>query len=156
MARKPRKKRNLTQRRGLNTSPLNNRAVNATTGRLSGGQGAGAFGSVGSVGAVSPKRRKPGITTGTISGLRSSLRTRKPLPSQSITGTGSKNKPTPTASPQRSAATTKTSLHEPRLENSLVEPSRKLPQTCKERPDSKEARKGSGGSRSFVPWCKKT
>lgn len=25
--------------------------------------------------------------------------------------------------------------------------------TCKPRPNSKEARKGSGGSREFVPWC---
>lgn len=24
---------------------------------------------------------------------------------------------------------------------------------CKERPDSREARKGGGGSKAFVPWC---
>ncbi|MCT4608865.1 MAG: hypothetical protein N4A70_06625 [Pelagimonas sp.] len=28
--------------------------------------------------------------------------------------------------------------------------------TCKKRPDSAEARKGSGGSRPFIPWCKKS
>ena len=28
--------------------------------------------------------------------------------------------------------------------------------TCKERPDSAEARKGRGGSRPFIPWCKKS
>ena len=27
--------------------------------------------------------------------------------------------------------------------------------TCKDRPDSAEARKGPGGSRPFIPWCKK-
>lgn len=27
---------------------------------------------------------------------------------------------------------------------------------CKARPDSKKARNGSGGSRTFVPWCKRT
>jgi len=27
--------------------------------------------------------------------------------------------------------------------------------TCKSRPDSRKATKGSGGSRAFVPWCDK-
>lgn len=26
-------------------------------------------------------------------------------------------------------------------------------EVCKERPDSRKARKGSGGSKDFVPWC---
>lgn len=29
------------------------------------------------------------------------------------------------------------------------------PPKCKKRPDSREARKGPGGSRAFIPWCKK-
>ena len=33
---------------------------------------------------------------------------------------------------------------------------RSKPRNCKDRPDSRKARKGSGGSRAFVPWCKKT
>ena len=32
-------------------------------------------------------------------------------------------------------------------------PIQKAP-TCKKRPDSRDARKGSGGSRAFIPWCK--
>lgn len=28
------------------------------------------------------------------------------------------------------------------------------PPHCKKRPDSKKARKGGGGSREFIPWCK--
>lgn len=32
---------------------------------------------------------------------------------------------------------------------------RRLEKRCKQRPDSKEARKGNGTSRAFIPWCKK-
>jgi len=32
--------------------------------------------------------------------------------------------------------------------------SKKRRDVCKERPDSKKAQKGKGGSKSFVPWCK--
>lgn len=32
--------------------------------------------------------------------------------------------------------------------------SRKRRDICKERPDSKKAQRGKGGSKSFVPWCK--
>ena len=32
----------------------------------------------------------------------------------------------------------------------------KTRKTCKKRPDSRKAQKGGGGSRDFVPWCKKS
>lgn len=39
------------------------------------------------------------------------------------------------------------------IDASTTDETKKRP-TCKKRPDSKEARKGSGGSRAFIPWCK--
>lgn len=30
------------------------------------------------------------------------------------------------------------------------------PKTCKARPNPRKAQKGTGGSRPFIPWCKKT
>ena len=41
---------------------------------------------------------------------------------------------------------------EPKPENQSSK--KKTRDVCKQRPDSKKAQKGKGGSKSFVPWCK--
>jgi hypothetical protein len=60
------------------------------------------------------------------------------------------------------SATVKTSntlrkpLHDPIGKSSLQNEARKDRPTCKERPDPAKAARGKGGSRPFIPWCKKT
>lgn len=43
-------------------------------------------------------------------------------------------------------------VHEAPAHSSETRKEKERP-TCKDRPDSRKARKGKGGSRPFVPWC---
>lgn len=117
---------------------------------------AAVFGSAVYVGEENRKRQKTlGENGKNIKRRRISETMKGPSASTSISGTGRKAKSTLTASPHKSA-TPSTKLHDPEKVNSLDDPSRNKKTVCKERPDSREARKGSGGSKPFVPWCKKT
>lgn len=120
-------------------------------------------------GASSTPHRRPGVVS---SAAQPSLR-RSNTPSASDTPTKNlaptaRSKPTataPKASP-RSAVVPPvmgTGWREPPPAPSLQVPVTKeaidkkpdSPPKCKKRPDSREARKGPGGSRAFIPWCKK-
>lgn len=60
------------------------------------------------------------------------------------------NKPLPFPRERAKNSKGKTALHERKPHS----PARARINSCKNKPDSKRATKGNGGSRRFVPWCK--
>lgn len=87
----------------------------------------------------------------TMSASRNGLR--HPKTPTMILNSGNERKTAATHSVKDNAPRkSKTPLHDER--NSLE--TRKERPTCKKRPDSRKAAKGTGGSRDFIPWCKKS
>lgn len=120
-----------------------------------GGTAAGSA-SVGSAGVENPRTRESASKGGTLNRSKSISRTNNHSTEPLTNGSVKRVYSTPTASQQKLNKPPQGKVHDEPAKNSLSDPTRAEPQTCKKRPDSRVARAGPGGSREFIPWCKKT
>jgi hypothetical protein len=101
--------------------------------------------------AASRSGRRPFVLRTDLPGL---IRTLTPAPLPRRTTKRSLTTTTPQPFGRNPAKITRSQTNMPTLHDRREFVIQKITRNCKARPDSRMARRGSGGSRPFIPWCR--